>query len=84
MRSCQLFSLAVVALSFMSMTGCASTGLAQATATGLTGENAPVTQAMAAAGVGNGAAAGYHKQAVSPIAAAMAQAAQGDYTKKAQ
>lgn len=83
MRSCQLFSLAVVALSFMSMTGCASTGLAQATATGLTGENAPVTQAMAAAGTGN-AVAGYHKQAVSPIAAAMAQAAEGAYAKKAQ
>ena len=84
MRSCQLFSLAVVALSFVSMTGCAHAGLSQATATGLTGENAPIMHAMKAAGASTSASTGYTKHAESPIAAAMNAAAQGGYTKKAQ
>ena len=45
MRSCQLFSLAVVALSVVSMTGCAHAGLSQAAASG-TDLNAPVVSAM--------------------------------------
>ena len=88
MRSCSMFSLAVVALAFVSLTGCAHTGTT-VRATGLTGENAPITQAMKAAGTEAGT--GYAKRVASPIADALLKAPEGmeaaqasGYAKRAQ
>lgn len=83
MRSCSLFSMAVVALSFVSLTGCAHTGMVQATS--LPGENAPVVNAMNAAGMSGGT---YAKRvaatSTSPIAEAMEATQAAGYAKRAQ
>jgi hypothetical protein len=71
--------MAVVALSVVSLTGCAHAGLSQAAAASAD-LNAPVVSAMKAAGTAKGA---YAKQGANPIADAMTQAA-GAYTKEAQ
>jgi hypothetical protein len=77
MRSCQLFSLAVVALSFVSMTGCAHVGLVKAS--GLSGENAPIMKVMRSAAAET--AQGFKKVPASPITGAMLKA-QGSYAKQ--
>lgn len=50
MRTCQLFSLAVVAVSMISLSGCATP--ASSKATGLSGANSPIQQAMEAEAAG--------------------------------
>lgn len=89
MHACSKFSLAVLALSFVSLTGCAHLS-SQVTATGLSGANSPVMQAMEAAGnagtveaSAEAPATRYVKRAASPIEAAMTQA-QGGYAKQAK
>ena len=82
MRSCQLFSMAVVALSFVGLTGCAHAGQV---ATDLSGAEAPIVATMRAAGNGDAVSGqGYAKRAESPIEQAMGEAAQGGYAKRAQ
>ena len=82
MRTCSQFSLAVVALSFLAMTGCAHTGASQSPA--LSGANTPLMTIMGAAGKGETAKAGYAKHPQSPIAEAMSAEAAGAYTKVAR
>lgn len=90
MHACSKFSLAVLALSFVSLTGCAHLNGSQVTATGLSGANSPVMQAMQAAGnagtveaSAEAPATRYVKRAASPIEAAMTQT-QGGYAKQAK
>jgi hypothetical protein len=75
--------MAVVALSFVSLTGCAHSGMVQATS--LHSDNAPVVNAMNAAGMSGGT---YAKRvaatSTSPIAEAMEATQAAGYAKRAQ
>lgn len=84
MRACSLFSMAVVALSFVSLTGCAHAGMVGASS--LNHEHAPIVSAMNAAGAAG--SSGYAKRVAStdasPLAQAMEAAAGDGYAKRAQ